>query len=188
MTSLSIQHQWLGCCDYVTYSCRCVPVETDHTCHLSPDVNSMYQFPQNIPTIFFSSRSVKIAFTFLITLLPPDDCSVAFQRITCIGATPPCNPESGLLLPICPSSCNAYSRLSIEGICDEVFEFARQIQEQSNLEDFQFFLELLLNFDCYNRSTYSFYGDEEVDPNHCIEVFRPGQAGKFPQSAQCTSV
>ena len=141
-------------------------------------MNLLYQYPQNIPNIFFfRSRTAEIFFAFISSLLPPDECEVGFQRSTCLGATPPCNPENGLLLSVCPNSCNARNRLFIEGTCTELFEYVGLLQEQSNLEDLRIFLDLLFSFDCYNTSTYIFYDDRKVDPDQCYDIFRPGQAG-----------
>ena len=134
----------------------------------------MYQYPTNM---LFQSRSIEFFFAFISTLLPPDECKVIFQRSACLGATPPCNPETGLLLSICPSSCNALNRILVEGTCTEIFNYVGLLQQQPNLEDIRTFVDLLTNIDCYNTSTYIFYDDFKVDPDQCYDSFRPGQAG-----------
>ena len=168
-----------NCSEYVTY--RCSAVDTDYICYRTPDIRFLYQYPQNIPGLSLSARSVEIGFIFLRTVNPPlsKECEVALQHIMCLGSTPPCSPESKLLLAVCPNSCNAYNRLLIEGNCSSVTDYARQLQAQSNLEDFQIFLELLLNFDCSDSSTYIFYEYEYIDQNECTDLFGPGETGEF---------
>lgn len=161
------------------YLYRCTLVETDHICYRTPEVNFMYQYPENLPGGSLASRTVDVAFIFLSTANPPIpiECQIALQHIMCFGSTPPCSTVNNLLLDVCPNSCKAFNRLTIAGKCSSVFDYVKELQSLPSFEEFVVFLELLSMFDCNNRSTYIYYDDIYVDPTLCTDLFRPGEAG-----------
>ena len=89
---------------------------------------------------------------------------------------------SGLLLPICSDSCLAFTRIVEEGGCDSLYQYGRELlQSPAFLEGTTFnVLNLLLQLDCTNTSTYIFYDDLEtvVDPSHCTDLYTASEKGK----------
>ena len=152
----------------------------DHICRNLPGRNTVYQFPSNPPRMIdLSLRTIQIGFTLLRSLDPPINkvCESSIQRVTCIIGNPPCNPESGLLLDVCPQSCNAHNRLLNDGTCDSVFDHFENIQDGSIIPDIRATLLVLFAFKCNNKSSYNFYDDAELDSRQCTDLFKPGEAG-----------
>ncbi len=165
--------------------CRCNPLPTAHVCYPLPDRNSLFSFSQPILAgATVSSDSLQFAFLFLAQLRPaPDpDCVMALRHIMCVAARPPCNETVQNLLPICSDSCLAYTRIFEEDTCTPIIEYARTLQE-SRIELLELFVELFIQVDCTNSSTYYFYEDVEQrlgsGSDGCTDLFPSEDKGKW---------
>ncbi len=145
-----------------------IPYLTETVCSLSKQI---------LAGATVSYNTVEFAFLFLDQIRPtPDpDCVAALRHIMCIAARPPCNETVQNLLPICSDSCMAYTRIFEEEACTPIVEYARTLQATSGIQLLDFFVELFIQVDCANSSTYYFY--EEIEPllgsgsDGCTDLF-----------------
>ena len=92
---------------------------------------------------------------------------------------PPCDNNTDLLLPICQNSCLAYSKIVEAGNCTSLFDYVHTLTVSSGGSDnLSVVLDLLLNTDCSNSSTYYFYGETFVDYSSCTDLFSEEEKGK----------
>ena len=160
-------------------------MDPTHTCFGLPARNTHYQYPQRLPVNDrISSDNVGVGFILLDKIVPPPDeaCLSAVKHSLCIATNPPCNMTTGLLLSVCSDSCLAFTRIVEEGRCDSLFQYGHELLQLPSFQQgtTRNTLDLLIQFDCTNTSTYIFYDDLQavVDPNHCTDVFTASEKGK----------
>ena len=163
---------------------RCFLVDPSQSCQGLPARNSLYQYPQRLPVDDrLTDDNVMVGFIVLTTGIspPPDEyCVSALKHGLCIVTNPPCDNNTGLLLSICSDSCLAFTRILEEGGCDSVYQYGQELLPTFPPGTTANVLNLLIQFDCTNTSTYIFYDDLEtvVDPNHCTGLFTTSEKGK----------
>ncbi len=106
---------------HFSIACRCTPVGDNHFCSTLPARNTVFTYPHQVlpNNTIIESDSLTTSFSFLPweTLNPL--CQTSFRHVICLYPRPLCSNETNLLLPICPGSCLAFSRLIEEKRCDE---------------------------------------------------------------------
>ncbi len=168
---------------HFSIACRCTLVEEAHFCSTLPARNTVFTYPHQIlpNNTIIPSESIVTSFSFLPweTLNPL--CETSFRHIICLYPRPPCSNETNLLLPICPESCLAFSRLIEEKRCDEELLAIAKAVNAAGTPAFIITLGILAQFQCQNVQTYYFLGDavtSYLDPNRCTDLFTPNQTCK----------
>ncbi len=112
---------------------------------------------------------------------PPDpNCETAIQHLVCLVATPPCTNVTDLLLPVCSDSCSAFNRLVEERKCDSILRSTEEFLLSSGVPEAQLLLNLLVEFNCKNTSTYYYFNqvDSLLDSERCTDLLTHQQTGK----------
>lgn len=131
------------------------------------------------PLTVISEDDFDSTFNFLVIALQsqiqiPSECLDAAIHVLCLILAPPCDPVTDLRLPICARSCEAVTRLRLEGSCTEVDQFLIGLAQnpQENVNAWRTYRDRFLAFDCRNISTYDFF-------NGTLD---------YSQDGQCTSI
>lgn len=102
------------------------------------------------------------------------ECIDILSHLLCTQSSPPCNPDSGLLMLICEDDCRLYNRVKEQGFCSEIDERARAL-----LSHFMLAVELFKNFDCFDPTTYYHMNVTNPDPDICTGLFSPEVRGEL---------
>ena len=96
----------------------------------------------------------------------------------CLVAVPPCDPETGLPMPVCNESCMAYEKLLGVDYCQDMDNNIRRIQQTSTFPDLRVIVDKYFKIDCYNSSTYIFEPTVTVfSAQSCTDLFTSNNLG-----------
>ena len=98
----------------------------------------------------------------------PQECVDLFLHLLCLADAAPCNPDTGLLLPVCEENCRLYQLIRAQQICQSLDQFVASLRNDAGSE-------LYNNLDCTDLS--SFFGNITTDSNDCTKLFSPDSEG-----------
>ncbi len=168
---------------------RCSPLNSSHGCFALAGRNTQSAYPQVLfgdTTQQQSARTVELALQLLTSTKETDapGCNSLLTHSICIVSRPPCNEETGLLLPVCPDSCRAYNRLIADDTCDDIITVTSDLNESPITPTLEGLNQVLAQLDCSSVETYYFYENVStfVDRFNCTEIFSIDEQGKIPST------
>ena len=103
-------------------------------------------------------------------------------NLVCLVEAPPCNPNTSVLLPLCPETCQAYDQLISSGLCAGFMSDSIEYLEGNSRESTRAILPYLISFNCSDPSTYFQNNTANVFGNSlspCTSLFSPETQGIF---------
>lgn len=103
-------------------------------------------------------------------------------HLVCLIAAPPCNPNTSVLLPLCPETCQAYNKLISSGLCEGfIIDFIEYL-EGSSVESTREISPYVMSFNCSDPSTYFQNNTAIIFGNSlspCTSIFSPETQSMF---------
>ena len=109
-------------------------------------------------------------------------CYEMFIHLLCLIAAPPCNPNTSVLLPLCPDTCQAYDQLILSGYCEGFVSDLIEYFEGSSVEATRALSPLVISFNCSDPSTYFQDNTAVIFGNSlspCTSIFSPETQSMF---------
>ncbi len=184
-----MQHRNVWC--NLSFRYNCTPVDNTHPCYSLPGRNSFYQYPQKLPATLTSNNMsldvghINLLLTLINNMNPPShpDCVTMVTHTLCLVLNPPCNKDTGLLIPICDTSCFAFCRIWEEGGCRNLQEFGDGLLNSSFIDTgtVSVLIKILLDFECAIPTSYYFYDDLNslIDSSQCTDLFSSSKKGTY---------
>ena len=108
-------------------------------------------------------------------------CYEMFIHLLCLIAAPPCNPNTSVLLPLCPETCQAHDKLISSGLCEGFIFDIIEYLEGSSVESVRAILPFIISFNCSDPSTYfqNKVGNVGNSLSPCTNIFSSETLGTF---------
>ena len=161
----------------------CEPLPDDYAaCKAITNRRSTHYYEHILPDIHndIEGHAVDIGLAILqqFNPPPPQECTDFIAHFLCLVAVPPCDPETGLPMPVCNESCVAYERLLGVDYCRDLDDYIHGVQQSSTFPDLRAVVDRYFEIDCYNTSTYIFEPTVTTfSSQSCTHLFTPNNIG-----------
>ena len=101
------------------------------------------------------------------------ECLDILTHLLCTQASPPCNPDSELLMLICEDDCRLFNQVKERGFCSEIDTRLEELSVFSNDLSFKNLFSKYNNLNCSDPATYYDVNITTFDPDICTGLFSP---------------